>query len=45
MIYQENVLACDIYNQIRNSVEWSSFSNEQANNAIKNKLFLMVIKR
>lgn len=36
MIYQENVLTCDIYNQIRNSVGWSSFSNRQANNAIEN---------
>lgn len=36
MIYQENVLTCDIYNQIRNSVGWSSFSNRQANSAIEN---------
>ena len=39
MEYAENVLSCEMYRRLRNSVGWLNFSENQAKKALENSLY------
>ena len=39
MEYAENVLSCEMYRNLRNSVGWLNFSENQAKKALENSLY------
>lgn len=42
MIYKENVLCCEAYNRLRESVGWLNFSKEQTRKALSNNLYTVI---